>query len=264
MKSADLTILEMLNHAIQSHPQLAPQFESICAMAQGKGCGTATVEQEVKVAMELLGVTAQLAIDVGGNVGNYAGELKRINPSMEVHIFEPASVNLANLRARFSSYPDVYIQASALSNAAGVTSLHSDVAGSGMGSLTKRRLDHFGIDFKVEESISIIRFQDYWATDLQGKVIDLAKLDIEGHELSALQGFGEAIHSTKVIQFEFGGANIDTRTYFQDFWYFFKDYGFDLYRISPFGPQAIPNYKESDEFFSTTNYLAVNKNLRAI
>lgn len=258
MKNSELTILEMFNHVVQSHPQLAPQFESICAIAQGKGYGTATVAQEIKVAMELLGRSPELAIDVGGNVGDYAAELRRATSTIEVHVFEPAAVNLASLRARFSGQKDIFIEAKALSNANGVASLHSDVAGSGMGSLTKRRLDHFGIDFKVHESIATMRFEDYWNNVLQRRVIDIAKLDIEGHELLALQGFGNAIHSTRVIQFEFGGANIDTRTYFQDYWYFFKERGFALHRITPFGPQSIPGYRETDEFFSTTNYLAVN------
>ncbi|WP_445778772.1 hypothetical protein [Shewanella sp.] len=45
----------------------------------------------------------------------------------------------------------------------------------------------------------------------------MIKIDIEGHELSVLKVFGAAIEATKVIQFEFGDCNIDTRTYFQDF-----------------------------------------------
>lgn len=259
MKSSDQTILEIFNHVIQSHPQYAQQFESICAIAQGKGYGTATVVQEIKVIMEVLGAPARLAVDIGGNVGEYTAELKRVTPALEVHIFEPAAVNLESLRNRFAGQSDVHIEGSALSDTAGAADLFSDVAGSGMGSLTKRRLDHFGIDFKVQESIATLRFEDYWNSVLKRRVIDIAKLDIEGHELAALRGFGEAIGSTKVIQFEFGGANIDTRTYFQDYWYFFKEKGFELHRITPFGSQPIPTYRESDEFFSTTNYIAVNK-----
>jgi len=85
------------------------------------------------------------------------------------------------------------------------------------------------------------------------------KLDIEGHELAALKGFGRALNVTRALQFEFGGCNIDTRTYFQDFWYFFRDQHFDLYRITPFGAERIRRYKERDEFFKTTNYIAVRR-----
>lgn len=35
------------------------------------------------------------------------------------------------------------------------------------------------------------------------------------------------------VTFEFGGCNIDTRTYFQDYWYFFKTFGFRVFRITP-------------------------------
>jgi len=77
--------------------------------------------------------------------------------------------------------------------------------------------------------------------------------------LSVLRGMGEALHHIKVIQFEFGGCNIDTRTFFQDFWYFFTERNFQLFRICPVGLIEIKKYKELDERFSTTHYLAVRK-----
>ena len=84
-------------------------------------------------------------------------------------------------------------------------------------------------------------------------------IDIEGHEMDALPGFGTAINHIDLIQFEFGGCNIDTRIFFRDFWYFFKKNEFDLFRISPLGIMPITNYKESDEYFTTSNYLVKRK-----
>ena len=84
-------------------------------------------------------------------------------------------------------------------------------------------------------------------------------IDIEGHEMDALLGFGTAINHIDLIQFEFGGCNIDTRIFFRDFWYFFKKNEFDLFRISPLGIIPIINYKESDECFAETNFLAQKK-----
>ena len=74
-----------------------------------------------------------------------------------------------------------------------------------------------------------------------------------------MEGLGDKIGNVRSIQFEFGGCNIDTKTYFQDFWYFFKERDFDLYRISPLGLIRILEYKESDEFFTATNYIAKRK-----
>jgi hypothetical protein len=137
--------------------------------------------------------------------------------------------------------------------------LHSDKEGSGLASLSKRKLDHFGIDFNLEERVEIIKFEDYWVNSLKKIEIDILKIDIEGHELFALEGLGSAIKHIKAIQIEFGGANIDTRTFFQDFWYFFVQHDYDLFRITPFGAQRIYNYKEQDEFFSTTNFIAIRR-----
>lgn len=86
-------------------------------------------------------------------------------------------------------------------------------------------------------------------------------MDIEGHELKALIGFGRSIHSIKVIQFEFGGCNIDSRTFFQDFYYFFKNQNFDLFRITPLGLFSVRDYRERDEYFTTTNYIGVNRKI---
>ena len=117
----------------------------------------------------------------------------------------------------------------------------------------------FNIDFDVREQITTVRFEDYWTEYLNKRPLDLVKIDIEGHELAALRGFGKAIYSTSVVQFEVGGCNIDTKTFFQDFWYYFKDHNFSMHRITPLGLESITSYKEIDECFSTTNYLAINK-----
>ena len=59
-----------------------------------------------------------------------------------------------------------------------------------------------------------------------------------------------------VVQFELGGASIDTRTFLQDFWYLLRPLGFRLGRITPRGLVPIPHYREQDECFSMTNYVA--------
>ena len=87
------------------------------------------------------------------------------------------------------------------------------------------------------------------------------KIDVEGHELDVLRGAQKIVAKTKLIQFEFGGCNIDTRTFFQDFYYFFKQADFKLFRITPKGLFQIKEYLEEDEYFATTNYLAVNARL---
>jgi len=239
--------------------KLLRHIERAAARAQGKGYGAATIKQEVNVIESLLLRQPKLAIDIGGNVGEYTAELRSKNPYLEVHIFEPSATNIEKLRGRFEDDSLVRVAPFALGDSAGTTTLFSNKPGSGLGSLTQRRLDHFNISFDTREMVGIIRFEDYWKKDLQSRSLDIVKIDVEGHELTVLNGFGGALVVTRVLQFEFGGCNIDTRTYFQDFWYFFNDNNFDLYRITPLGAEKISKYREIDEFFSTTNYIAVNR-----
>lgn len=234
-------------------------FERFFSYLQGKGYGASSIKQEVNLALRMTINNPTLAIDIGGNVGKYTKALQFQNPGLEIHIFEPSKTNLLKLNSSFGNDPNVRVNHCGISNTENDGILYSDKAGSGLGSLSKRRLDHFGIEFSVNEAIKLIRFEDYWRDKLNSRIIDLVKLDIEGHEMQALQSFGEALAVTKVIQFEFGGCNIDTKTYFQDFWYFFKEHKFDLYRITPFGLQYLNKYTEMDECFRTTNYIAVNQ-----
>lgn len=232
-------------------------IERVAAYLLGKGWGSGTVEKEFSAALSLLQKNkVNLCLDIGGNKGTYTEQIIKKVPMCNVVVFEPAESNVELLRREFSSIPNVKIEQFAVSKEDGVSTLYSNEDGSGLASLTQRRLDHFSIDFNNTESVRTIRFEDYWKAELNSQNIDICKIDIEGHELDALVGFGEAIKHISVIQFEFGGCNIDTRTFFQDFWYFFQKHGFELYRISPIGLIRISRYRELDEFFSTTNYLA--------
>ncbi len=234
-------------------------IEKAAADAQGKGYGSTSIRQEVEVISRLLGRRPQLAIDIGGNIGDYTAELRRRNQHLEIHTFEPSNVNIIKLNTRFSIDSQIKIVPFAVSNKIGDATLFSDKPGSGLASLTKRKLDHFGIQFDSEQNVSVIRFEDYWKNELACRKLDIVKLDIEGYELAALEGFGDAINATSIIQFEFGGCNIDTRTFFHDFWNFFNKKDFDIYRITPTGVERIKVYRETDEFFLTTNYVAKNR-----
>ena len=113
----------------------------------------------------------------------------------------------------------------------------------------------------ITESIQTMRFEDFYTRKLNGQIIDLVKIDIEGHELLCLEGFGMALDRVKVIQFEFGACNIDSRTYFKDFWNFLSARSFLLYRITPHGVKRLKRYYEQEESFLHANLLGVNASL---
>ncbi len=239
--------------------RLAGRLEDRAAKFQGRGWGAGTHTEEVRASLAVLGRLPELAVDIGGNVGSYTEALLTEAPGATIHLFEPASANLEALRQRFAERASVVIVPAAVGRTPGAATLFADVSGSGLASLTPRRLDHFGIALNHREPVRVVRFDDYWRNDLGCGRIDLCKLDIEGHELEALAGFGDALAAVDVLQFEFGGCNIDTRTFFQDFWYFLTERGFEMYRITPIGPTRIARYDERDECFRTTNYIAARQ-----
>lgn len=255
-------VLNFLNHQWDGSWESLEQFSSL---NQGKGWGGSTIEEEVNSCLSLLNDEPKFIIDVGANVGLYTQALVKRFPDATYFLFEPSKFNLEILSGKFYDYDNVHCSSFALSNETTVKNLYSDKEGSGLASLSKRRLDHFNIFMDVVESINTIRFDEFLQFDDIPDIpeyIDYVKIDVEGHEISVLEGFGSLIDRVKLVQFEFGGCNIDTKTYFQDFWYFFNTKNFSIYIITPEGPQKINNYRESLEFFTTTNYIALNNNLR--
>lgn len=248
--------------SILNHNYLLLKEERKAAFKQGKGYGAGTIKEEVSACLELLNVKPLIFLDIGGNKGEYTREVLKRYPKINAFVFEPSSINVSILQNEFVNLPNVKINDCALSDVNGKQKLYCDKFGSGLASLAKRRLDHFNIDMNNSEEIETKRFDDFWKTteykSNNNTIIDYVKIDVEGYELFVLEGFGDLVYNMRIIQFEFGGANIDTRTFFQDLWYFFKEKGFSLYRITPIGNLPVRQYSEIDEFFSTTNYIAVN------
>lgn len=239
----------------------AKSFEKRAARLQGKGYGYHSLREEVAQALGFLD-SVKVFFDVGANCGNYAIEVLARFPTARAHLFEPAGLNLDFLQSRFSQQENVNIHRVAIRDRQEKCFLHADRPGSALASVFKRNLDHFMISFEHREEVEAKTLDQYLGLLGPDEKLDLLKLDIEGAELSALAGGKKLLSRTRVVQFEFGGCNIDSRTFFQDFWRIFKALGFKIFRISPLGPVQIADYQEWDEFFITTNYLAVNENER--
>jgi FkbM family methyltransferase len=254
------TLIEIVNHILSKNPELASNIEYLAALSLGKGFNSLDKSTEINLFRNFLVNEPLLAIDIGGNVGDYSFALLSEFPAINIHIFEPSFTNIEILNNRFNNISNIKLIPKGISTISGYAELFSDHPGSGMASLTKRNLSHFNISFDCVESIETISFNEYWLQNIPNQIIDIVKIDIEGHELQALHSFGSAINFTKIIQFEFGGTHIDSRNYFRDFWNFFKINNFSLFRITPHGCIKINEYSERDECFLSMNYIATNNN----
>jgi FkbM family methyltransferase len=204
--------------------------------------------------------------DVGANKGQFLQLIleKVTVDNCSIHCFEPGQEAFQNLINDFNK--DIQIDRIKLNNIGiGRESceavLHYDHTGSGLASLTQRKLDHFGIHFNKSEKVGIDTIDNYCSSNGIDH-IHLLKIDIEGHELDALAGAKKmfAEKAIDIVTFEFGGCNIDTRTFFQDFWYFFNELDFRIFRITPSGYfHPIKLYQEIHEQFQTINFIAISK-----
>jgi FkbM family methyltransferase len=224
---------------------------------QGKGYGSASLKSEVKATRKF--VKGGVFVDVGANKGLYSQELltQYENSITELHLFEPSK----ELTEKYLNFSDnrVRVNNFALSDLSGTATLYKVAGNAGLNSLTKRRLDHFEVAMDDVEEIKKTTLDEYTAKN-NINVIDLLKIDVEGHELDVLKGAGSNLKDNRIrcIQFEFGGCNIDTRVFFQDFWYLLNGkYNFKIFRITPFGIKRLEKYTELDEIFLTTNFLAI-------
>jgi FkbM family methyltransferase len=249
------------DRVFNAFPKIGNFIHSRYLRARGQGYGTSTTTQEARLALAFFeSKMSELRIlDVGANVGDYTAACLEICESIQIKSFEPSPAASLILRNRFSHLSNVEVIELALGAESGMRTLYSDEPGSGMASLTKRRLDHHKIFFSEAVAVYVDTL-DNWCMS-QGFIPNLIKLDVEGHELEVLTGGKEILGEVEVVQFEFGGCNIDTKTYFQDFWYFFQALDFELFRVTPFGIRLIENYSEEDEYFRTTNFIAVSRRI---
>ena len=241
------------------------KFVAAAQYLQGIGSGAAVGSSGEPAILAKLAARAQgdertlCIFDVGANTGQFlksACEAFR-HRRFHVHSFEPSLAAYSQLQEAAKSYNNVTINHFALGHKAGEQELFYDVPGSALASLNQRRLTHFGVDMRLSETVKVETLDGY-CKQRGIEYVDLLKLDVEGHELAVLNGASGMFRDSRIgmVTFEFGGCNIDSRTFVQDFFYFFLDQGMRIARITPSGfCYELLSYREILEQFRTTNFV---------
>lgn len=209
---------------------------------------------------ELINQNQLIIFDVGANNGNYSKAVSEIfKKETIIHSFEPSKFTFQLFLETTKDISNVIPNNLGLSNIESIQLLYTDIDGSVLASLHKRNLEHCGIIMDNSEDVKLTTI-DIYCKEKSIDRIHFLKLDIEGNEYKALLGAKNMIELKKIdyIQFEFGGANIDSRTYFQDLFYLLNDKYF-IYRVLIDGIVEIALYSERFEIYNTINYLAVKK-----
>ncbi|WP_425639465.1 FkbM family methyltransferase [Algoriphagus yeomjeoni] len=206
---------------------------------------------------KLKGKDKILIFDVGANSGEYsllANEL--FENKSTIHAFEPSSFTFKILEEKTENYSQIKPHKLGIGSENTLLKLYSSGNGRTTASVYNLAysLNYFNEEFT--ESIEVTSV-DFFCRENDIEVIDILKIDIEGHELAAIKGAKNMIESNSLnfIQFEFGKCDIDSKVFFRDFYELLSP-GFKLFRIVSDGLYEIEYYDSSLEVFHTANYLA--------
>jgi FkbM family methyltransferase len=203
----------------------------------------------------------RLAIDVGAHRGVFIERALRINPSLEIHAFEPDPRSYADLQAKH--YPaSVTIRNLALGDRAEDRDLWMFGDFSEISTFHWRALTA-GLPIETPTGsvpVKVITLDTYCSNHGIERV-DFLKIDAEGHDLKVLQG-GRELLATGAIgaaQFEFGAPNIFSGDLLKDFFGFFEAFPYALYKIHPKWVALHERYDPRLENFTYQNWIAVRR-----
>ena len=203
-------------------------------------------------------------LDVGSNEGSYTDMILAVNGSARVFAFEPHPTTYNRLAQRLAGAKHVTAINAACGSACGQLVLydHPNSAGSCHASLHAEVIEKNQKGESSQHVVDVIDLDTFSAN--QGiSVIDLLKIDTEGHELEVLKGAATLLRENRIkaIQFEFNEMNIVSRVFFKDFCDLLPD--FRLYRMVRDGLVAVdPSPPFWSEIFAFQNIVALPRNTR--
>jgi FkbM family methyltransferase len=230
-----------------------------CCLLQGKGAGTGwDIESEARVASHFIYTQSPILMDVGANFGSWSTSMLRYFPDCSrLLMIEPQARCIQALNE--IRFPRKDIIPAAVSDRSGDATLFSAQPGWGAASLFERRDSYFSALPQTGTAVAATTL-DAIIEGMELSTIDFMKMDIEGGELFALKGADRSLERRVInaFSFEFGSGNLNSRTFFRDFWDLLSPNGFVIYRILPGGRLfQIREYYEDIEYFrGVTNYVA--------
>jgi FkbM family methyltransferase len=212
----------------------------------------------IEYVQEKVAAEAFTLFDVGANAGNYALLAADTVKDKQLHIFafEPSRHSFRLLTDNTAPLFNIHLYNAGLGQAEETVNLYSNYEGSGATTVYNAAFEQYHQNKNIVEQVQL-QTLDGFCEKNSVEVIDLLKIDVEGHELPVLLGAEKMLKrgAIKFIQFEFGSAHIYSKTFFKDFWDLLSPQ-YTIYRVITNGLFELKSYSENLEIFRTANFLA--------
>lgn len=199
-------------------------------------------------------------LDVGANIGQWALMAGKIWPDSKIYSFEILPKHWKAFNENISATTNITLNKFGLSDFEGNVEVFYNDKFDADASATI--YPQFLIDSEKERYPSKIKCEvkkgSQFIIDNSLHRVDLLKIDVEGHELKVIKGFGDSIRKVRLIQFEYGVYNITSRDLLCDFFQYLNNYDFVIGKLYPRNVDFF-DYTYFKENFMGGNYLAVNK-----
>lgn len=213
---------------------------------------------EMSALTKYLNEKSPVIFDVGANLGDWTKIVLQINPSSQIHAFEPSKKTFAMLAAN-NFAENVRLNNFGLGSESGQREFFSAGDDSTVSSLYNRG-EIINSDTLEKEIVNLETVDEYCLNN-NIESINFLKIDVEGNELEVLRGGEQLLKSGRiaVMQIEYGGTYIDAGILLRDVFDYINNCGsYRFYKIL-FNRLEEVTYVKDLENFQYSNYLVVKK-----
>jgi len=169
---------------------------------------------------------APIIVEAGAHHGDDTVNMKSVWPYATMHLFEPLPQSFKIMRKNLINIPQVHFYPLALSNHEGITEFHVNFANTGACSINGP-VHWNAAEFEKTPTQIHCSTLDTWAHLYDISHVDFMWLDMEGHELYALQGAKKLLYSVKAIYTEVSYIPVRVNSgNYKDVTVLLEEYGF--------------------------------------
>ncbi|NYT32987.1 FkbM family methyltransferase [Rhizobium sp. WYCCWR 11128] len=152
----------------------------------------AVSERRERTLMRNMISPGMIVADIGANIGIYTRMFSGLTGATgQVHAFEPAPANFEKLEATVNGLSNVSLRHAAVGAGSGTIKLYVS---------NELNVDHRTFDSgdgRASIDVPLVRLDDYFSP---GQRVDFIKIDVQGYELSVLQGAERVLRENRDIR----------------------------------------------------------------